>query len=60
LLIDGREDFFEATLCLRTVFQDSIRAWIQAGAGIISQSNPERELTKTAEKLESVAPYIGF
>ncbi len=59
LLLDGK-DFFEATLCLRTVFQDPTKQWIQAGAGIISQSNPERELTETGEKLASIAPYIVY
>ena len=60
MLIDGKEDLFEATLCLRTVFQDTDKTWIQAGAGIISKSNPERELTETAEKLASVAPYVVY
>jgi salicylate synthetase len=60
MLIDGKEDVFEATLCLRTLFQDTHGAWIQAGAGITSQSNPERELTETAEKLASVSPYIVY
>ncbi|PCR22094.1 hypothetical protein CQA77_25250, partial [Klebsiella pneumoniae] len=31
---------------------------IQAGAGIIAQSTPERELTETREKLASIAPYL--
>jgi salicylate synthetase len=60
LLIDPKEDFFEATLCLRIVLQDSTNSWIQAGAGIIAQSNPDREFTETNEKLASVAPYIVF
>ncbi|KXG52665.1 ADC synthase [Penicillium griseofulvum] len=49
---------FEAALVLRTVFQDQNRAWIQAGAGVISQSNPERELMETHEKLASIAPFV--
>src|SRR5882757_4519086 len=60
LLIDQKEDFFEATLCLRIVLQDSTNSWIQAGAGIIAQSNPERELTETHEKMASIAPYIVY
>ena len=60
-LLDGDgKDFFEATLCLRTVFQDTDKQWIQAGAGVISQSNPERELTETAEKLASIAAFIVY
>ncbi|KAI0007785.1 ADC synthase [Xylariaceae sp. FL0662B] len=51
-------DFFEAALVLRTVFQDQYRSWIQAGAGIVSPSTPQREFTETCEKLESIAPHI--
>ncbi|KAJ5584516.1 ADC synthase [Penicillium hispanicum] len=32
--------------------------WVQADAGVIAQSKPERELTETQEKLESVAPFL--
>jgi salicylate synthetase len=60
LLIDSKDEFFEATLCLRIVLQDSTNSWIQAGAGIIAQSNPEREFTETCEKMASTAPYIVF
>ena len=49
---------FEATLVLRSVFQDATRQWIQAGAGVILQSNPQRELRKTCEKLASIAPFV--
>ncbi|MDM9508698.1 chorismate-binding protein, partial [Klebsiella pneumoniae] len=45
-------------LVLGSVFQDSERSRIQAGAGIIAQSTPERELTETREKLASIAPYL--
>ncbi|WP_204279694.1 chorismate-binding protein, partial [Serratia marcescens] len=47
LLLDDMR--FDAALVLRSVFQDSQRCWIQAGAGIIAQSTPERELTETRE-----------
>ena len=60
LLIDSKDDFFEATLCLRIVLQDKTNSWIQAGAGIIAQSDPEREFTETCEKMASVAPYVVF
>ncbi|KPM45294.1 hypothetical protein AK830_g1250 [Neonectria ditissima] len=58
VLLIGGDGFFEATLVLRTIFQDDTRQWLQAGAGIISQSSPERELTETREKLASIAPYV--
>ncbi|KAJ5686159.1 hypothetical protein N7536_008778 [Penicillium majusculum] len=57
IMIEDLESF-EAALVLRTVFQDRNRAWIQAGAGVISQSNPQRELTETCEKLASIAPFV--
>ncbi|KVT08788.1 hypothetical protein WT24_16260 [Burkholderia sp. MSMB1078WGS] len=57
LLLQGH-DMFEATLVLRTVFQDGARKWLQAGAGIIAQSCPEREMVETSEKLASIAPYL--
>lgn len=49
---------FEAALVLRSVFQDATRQWIQAGAGVILQSNPQRELRETCEKLASIAPFV--
>jgi salicylate synthetase len=52
---DGRLD---ATLVLRTVFQAEGQAWLQAGAGIVRDSRPEREFQETREKLGSVAPFI--
>ena len=48
----------EATLVLRAVYQTTEGAWLRAGAGIVSQSLPEREFTETCEKLGSVAPYV--
>lgn len=59
LFLQG-QDLFEATLCLRTVFQDPQKQWIQAGAGVISASTPERELTETHEKMASIAPFIVY
>ncbi|KAI9148710.1 Salicylate synthase [Paramyrothecium foliicola] len=57
LLIDGTE-FLEAALVLRSAFQDESRRWIQAGAGVILQSSPQREFLETREKLASIAPYV--
>ncbi|KAE8353678.1 ADC synthase [Aspergillus coremiiformis] len=57
LMLEG-SDTMEAALVLRSVFQDKSRRWIQAGAGVISQSNAERELTETREKLGSIAPFV--
>lgn len=48
----------EATLVLRAIYQTPEGAWLRAGAGIVSQSRPDREFTETCEKLGSVAPYV--
>lgn len=48
----------DAALVLRTVFQQHGRTWLQAGAGIVAQSDPDREFEETCEKLRSVALNI--
>jgi salicylate synthase len=48
----------DAALVLRTAFWQDGRAWLQAGAGIVGQSNPDRELEETCEKLRSVSNCI--
>ncbi|RYP73521.1 hypothetical protein DL771_003560 [Monosporascus sp. 5C6A] len=58
VLLANGTDFLEAALVLRTAFQDASRQWIQAGAGIISLSDPQREFIETREKLASIAPFI--
>ncbi|KAI9037186.1 putative salicylate synthetase [Aspergillus affinis] len=58
VMIDPSADFFEATLALRSVFQDQKRQWLQGGAGISAHSDPDREFVGTCEKLASVDPYV--
>ncbi|KAL3258127.1 hypothetical protein ABHI18_006290 [Aspergillus niger] len=58
LMLDDSSKLFDATLVLRTVFQDETRQWLQAGAGVTINSNPEREYAETCEKLGSVAPFV--
>lgn len=58
LMLEPAAKFFEATLVLRTVFQDQRRQWLQAGAGVTGLSKPEREFTETCEKLGSIFPYV--
>lgn len=45
----------DAALVLRALFQQHGRTWLQAGAGIVAQSDPDREFEETCEKLRSVA-----
>ncbi|OJI90654.1 hypothetical protein ASPTUDRAFT_52486 [Aspergillus tubingensis CBS 134.48] len=51
ILMIEDENTMEAALVLRSVFQDRDSQWIQAGAGVIAESDPSRELTETCEKL---------
>ena len=48
----------DAALALRTVFSQGGTTWLQAGAGITSQSRPDREYEETREKLRTVAPFL--
>lgn len=48
----------DAALVLRTVFQRNGRTWLRAGAGLVGQSTPDRELEETREKLRSVSPFL--
>ncbi|KAG7113663.1 Salicylate synthase like protein [Verticillium longisporum] len=57
IMLEG-SDFFEGALVLRSVYQDEEKAWVQAGAGIIDQSEPTREFTETVEKLSTIAPFV--
>lgn len=48
----------DAALVLRSLLGHKQEAWLQAGAGVVSASEPGRELTETTEKLSSVAPWV--
>ncbi|MBF6454651.1 salicylate synthase [Nocardia cyriacigeorgica] len=48
----------DAALVLRAVYQRDGRAWLRAGAGIVTGSTPEREHEETCEKLSCIAPYL--
>lgn len=52
---DGAMD---AALVLRALYSENGRAWLRAGAGVVSASTPEREYEETCEKLSSIAPYV--
>lgn len=52
---DGTMD---ASLVLRSVYQDEENTWLRAGAGIVKLSKPERELEETREKLRSVSKQL--
>jgi salicylate synthetase len=48
----------DAGLTLRTAYERDGRTWLQAGAGIIGASDPDREFEETCEKLATLAPYL--
>ncbi|MGH3815232.1 MAG: chorismate-binding protein, partial [Pseudonocardiaceae bacterium] len=52
------EGALDAALVLRALYSTGGRAWLRAGAGIVSGSTPEREFEETCEKLASIAPYV--
>ncbi|WP_307875481.1 salicylate synthase, partial [Frankia nepalensis] len=58
VLTVGADGALDAALVLRTVFQRDGRAWLRAGAGVVAQSNPDRELEETREKLLGVSRYL--
>ncbi len=55
--VDG-DGTMDAALVLRSVYRDGERCWLQAGAGLVPLSTPEREWTETCEKLASVARHL--
>ncbi|CAN5718874.1 mycobactin biosynthesis salicylate synthase MbtI [soil metagenome] len=48
----------DAALALRAAYQLDGHTWLQAGAGIIEASTPDREFEETCEKLATLAPHI--
>ncbi|WP_068798419.1 salicylate synthase [Pseudonocardia sp. HH130630-07] len=54
----GPDGTMDAALVLRTVFRRDGRTWLRAGAGVVAQSTPERELEETVEKLRSVSRFL--
>ncbi|MFA1550435.1 salicylate synthase [Actinomadura chokoriensis] len=48
----------DSALVLRALYSEDGRAWLRAGAGIVSASTPDREYEETCEKLSSIAPYV--
>lgn len=58
VLITDSDGSLDAALVLRSAYQDANHAWLQAGAGLVPHSTPEREWEETCEKLTSVGPYL--
>jgi salicylate synthase len=58
VLMTADDGSMDAALILRSVFRQGSRVWLRAGAGIVAQSTPERELEETCEKLQSIARHL--
>ncbi|WP_329172192.1 salicylate synthase [Streptomyces sp. NBC_01477] len=58
VLTVDHEGSMDAALVLRSVYRQDGRTWLRAGAGIVGQSRPERELEETIEKLGSVGRFL--
>ncbi|WP_369229453.1 salicylate synthase [Streptomyces sp. R21] len=57
LTCDG-DGTLDAALVLRSIFRQDDQCWLQAGAGVVRHSLPEREHEETCEKLRSVAHHL--
>lgn len=58
VMVVGADGTLDAALVLRSVFRVDGRTWLRAGAGIVAQSDPARELEETREKLRSVSRHL--
>jgi salicylate synthase len=58
VLTADHDGALDAALSLRAMYRERQRAWLQAGAGIVRQSDPEREHEETCEKLRSIADFL--
>lgn len=58
VLVADSDGALDATLVLRSAYRMADQAWLQAGAGLVPHSTPQREWEETCEKLTSVGPYL--
>jgi salicylate synthetase len=58
VLMVSADGGLDAALTLRAAYECDGKTWLRAGAGIIEESEPEREFEETCEKLSTLAPYL--
>lgn len=58
VLIADSDGALDAALVLRAFYRRGGQAWLQAGAGLVALSTPEREFRETCEKLQSVSLHL--
>ncbi len=51
---------FDTCIAIRSAVQKGGRLWIQAGAGIVHDSQPEKELAETNHKLKAMLATLGL
>jgi salicylate synthetase len=54
----GADGTMDAALVLRSAYSRDGVTWLRAGAGVVGESRPERELEETFEKLGCIAGYL--
>jgi anthranilate synthase component 1 len=59
LLRHGADGVLDTALILRTAIYAGGAAWLQAGAGVVRASVPEREYLETLAKMAAVAEALG-
>jgi anthranilate synthase component 1 len=50
----------DTAIAIRTVVMRGGRAWVQAGAGIVADSEPEAEFQETEAKARAVLAALGL
>ncbi|QDO84840.1 salicylate synthase [Shewanella psychropiezotolerans] len=60
VLVTDHNGYFDAALVLRTAYKHQSVSLLQAGAGIIGLSTPEREWEETGEKMACVLDHLVF
>lgn len=60
ILVSDQNGYFDAALILRAAYKHKSLSILQAGAGIISLSTPQREWEETCEKMACVLNHLVF
>ncbi|MFD0684412.1 salicylate synthase [Actinomadura fibrosa] len=58
VVVASHDGTLDSALVLRALYAQDGRAWLRAGAGIVSGSTPDREYEETCEKLSCIAPHV--
>jgi anthranilate synthase component 1 len=56
----NRDGSMDLNILIRTLVQDGNTMYLRAGAGIVADSNPERELAETRAKARGLLVALGL